>query len=90
MMGRLSNIKHNEILKTALDEAKIIVEEDINFCKNIGLNGLKIIEKIAKKKKDTVNILTHCNAGWLATIEWGTATSPFTMPNKKELKSMFG
>ena len=35
---------------------------------------LKIIEEIYNKKKDTVNILTHCNAGWLATINWGTAT----------------
>ncbi len=86
MMGRLSNVKHNEILKTALDEAKIIVEEDISFCKNIGLNGLKIIEKIAKKKKDTVNILTHCNAGWLATIEWGTATSPIYHAKQKGIK----
>ena len=86
MMERLSNVKHNEILKIALDEAKIIVEEDISFCKNIGLNGLKIIEKIAKKKKDTVNILTHCNAGWLATIEWGTATSPIYHAKQKGIK----
>ena len=38
-------------LKIALDEAKAIVEEDVKFCKNIGLNGLKIIEEISKKKK---------------------------------------
>ena len=40
------------------------------FCENIGLNGLKIIEEIYNKKKMQVNILTHCNAGWLATIDW--------------------
>jgi methylthioribose-1-phosphate isomerase len=70
MMKKLSGVNSSEILKIALDEAKAIVEEDVDFCENIGRNGLKIIEKIAEKKKDTVNILTHCNAGWLATIDW--------------------
>ena len=64
--------------------ANEICEEDIRFCENIGLNGLKIIEKIYEEKKhDTVNILTHCNAGWLATINWGTATSPIYHAHKK-------
>ena len=44
---------------------------------------LKIIEEIYNKKKDTINILTHCNAGWLATINWGTATSPIYHAHKK-------
>ena len=83
MMKKLSGVNSNEILKIALNEAKEIVEEDINFCKDIGLNGLKIIEEIAKQKKVTVNILTHCNAGWLATIDWGTATSPIYHAHKK-------
>jgi len=83
MMKRLSGVNINEVLKVALDEAKIICEEDIKFCKNIGLNGLKIIKEIYDKKKDTVNILTHCNAGWLATINWGTATSPIYHAHKK-------
>ena len=61
-------------------------EEDIEFCKNIGINGLKIIEEISKKKKDVVNILTHCNAGWLATIDWGTATSPIYHAHQKGIK----
>ena len=86
MMTKLSGVNSNEILKIALKEAKVIAEEDINFCENIGLNGLKIIEQIAEKKKDTVNILTHCNAGWLATIDWGTATSPIYHAHKKGIK----
>ncbi len=86
MMQKLSGINSNEILKIALEEAKAIVEEDVTFCKNIGVNGLKIIEKIANKKKDTVNILTHCNAGWLATIDWGTATSPIYHAHQKGIK----
>ena len=76
MMNKLKGIDSNDILNTAIEEAKAIVEEDVSFCKNIGLNGLKIIEEISNKKKDTVNILTHCNAGWLATIDYGTALSP--------------
>ena len=83
VMKKLSGVNNNELLKVALDEANAICEEDIKFCKNIGLNGLKIIEKIYNKKKDTVNILTHCNAGWLATINWGTATSPIYHAHKK-------
>tara|TARA_B100001093_G_scaffold246841_1_gene236329 strand:- start:504 stop:1574 length:1071 start_codon:yes stop_codon:yes gene_type:complete len=86
MMKKLSGVNSNEILKIAIDEAKIIVEEDVNFCKNIGLNGLKVIEEIANKKKDTINILTHCNAGWLATIDWGTATSPIYHAHNKGIK----
>ena len=86
MMKKLSGLNSNEILKIAIDEAKAIVEEDVNFCKNIGLNGLKIIEKIFNKKQDTINILTHCNAGWLATIDWGTATSPIYHAYKKGIK----
>ena len=83
MMRKLSGVNNKDILKIALEEAKAITEEDEKFCKNIGLNGLKIIEDIANKKKDTVNILTHCNAGWLATIDWGTATSPIYHAHKK-------
>ena len=83
MMNKLSGINSEQIFEIALNEAKEICEEDLKFCENIGLNGLKIIEEIYYKKKDTVNILTHCNAGWLATINWGTATSPIYHAHKK-------
>ena len=83
MMKKLSGINSDQILDIALKEAKKICDEDEKFCENIGINGLKIIEEIYNKKKDTVNILTHCNAGWLATINWGTATSPIYHAHKK-------
>ena len=83
MMKKLSGINSDKILDIALKEAKKICDEDEKFCENIGINGLKIIEEIYNKKKDTVNILTHCNAGWLATINWGTATSPIYHAHKK-------
>ena len=83
MLKKISGVNSKEIFNLALNEAKEICEEDVKFCENIGLNGLKIIEEIYNKKKDTVNILTHCNAGWLATINWGTATSPIYHAHKK-------
>ena len=83
MMEKLSGINSDQILDIALKEAREICDEDEKFCENIGINGLKIIEEIYNKKKETVNILTHCNAGWLATINWGTATSPIYHAHKK-------
>ncbi|MBD1148623.1 S-methyl-5-thioribose-1-phosphate isomerase [Pelagibacterales bacterium SAG-MED30] len=83
IMNKLSGLNSDKILDIAINEAKQICEEDVKFCENIGINGLKIIEEIYNKKKDTVNILTHCNAGWLATINWGTATSPIYHAHKK-------
>ncbi|MAJ65894.1 MAG: S-methyl-5-thioribose-1-phosphate isomerase [Flavobacteriaceae bacterium TMED206] len=83
MMKKLSGINSNQILDVALKEAKKICDEDEKFCEDIGIYGLQIIEEIYNKKKDTVNILTHCNAGWLATINWGTATSPIYHAQKK-------
>ena len=83
MLDKLSGVNSENIFDIALNEANKICEEDEKFCESIGINGLKIIEEIYNKKKDTVNILTHCNAGWLATINWGTATSPIYHAHKK-------
>ncbi len=83
MIKKLAGINGEQIASIALNEAKEICDQDEKFCENIGINGLKIIEEIYNKKKDTVNILTHCNAGWLATINWGTATSPIYHAHKK-------
>jgi len=83
MINQLSGINSDQILDVALKEAKEICDEDAKFCENIGINGLRIIEEIYNKKKDTVNILTHCNAGWFGTINWGTATSPIYHAHKK-------
>ncbi len=72
----LSKDDVDERIKIALKRANEIKQEDIDICYNIGQYGLKIIQEIAAKKGSRVNILTHCNAGWLATVDWGTATSP--------------
>ena len=57
--------------------ARRLAEDDVEMCRRIGVTGLEIIKAAsAKKGGKTVNILTHCNAGWLACVDWGTATSP--------------
>ena len=66
----------SECQKSLYDNAQEIMEDDVRQCKQIGQHGLKIIKSIYQRKKTTVNILTHCNAGWLACVDWGTATSP--------------
>jgi methylthioribose-1-phosphate isomerase len=62
----------------AYRRAAEICEQDIQINRALGEHGLKLIEQIAARKRpgEAVNILTHCNAGWLATVDWGTATSP--------------
>jgi methylthioribose-1-phosphate isomerase len=70
----------NDSFKKAND----IFNKDILSNHMIGKHGYKIIKSISEKKKsNTVNILTHCNAGWLATVDWGTATSPIYYAKKK-------
>ncbi len=58
-------------------EAEAIADEDAEFCRRIGEHGVSLIEAIAGRKNgEPVNILTHCNAGWLAFVDYGTATAP--------------
>jgi len=83
MMQKLVTSEKNRVLEIAINEAQNICDEDEKFCNEIGLNGLTLIEDIYKKKNKTINILTHCNAGWLATINWGTATAPIYHAYKK-------
>ena len=67
--------------------ADIIADEDAEFCRRLGEHGCKIIEEIAKKKAgEVVNILTHCNAGWLAFVDHGSATAPIYAAFEKGIK----
>lgn len=85
MQNALDNA--DDFLKTAWDTANLIVEEDIETCRMIGVHGLQFIEEISKRKNgDVVNILTHCNAGMLGCIEWGTITSPIYQAVQKGIK----
>jgi methylthioribose-1-phosphate isomerase len=67
-----------ERVAAAFKRAAEIADEDVEMCRRIGENGLQLIRDVAARKKpgEPVNILTHCNAGWIACVDWGTATSP--------------
>ena len=87
MKKALLSVNDNDILEQAFKKADEIFEHDIISNKKIGENGLNIIQEILKKKKSNkINILTHCNAGWLATVDWGTATSPIYHAQKKGIE----
>jgi len=76
-----------EKINIALKTANEIANEDAHFCKEIGNHGLNIIEEISKLKNgETVNILTHCNAGWLAFVDYGSATSSIYAAHDKGIK----
>ncbi len=72
-----------ERIDAARDLAEAIAEEDVASCAAIGRHGLAIIEEIYARTADTVNIMTHCNAGWLAFVEHGTATAPMYAAHAK-------
>ncbi len=75
--------RKSDVVQISQDIARRICEEDVGFSRKIGTNGARLIEDIAiKKGGKTVNILTHCNAGWLATVDWGTATAPIYTAHK--------
>ncbi len=64
-------------IKVAFETAVDIANEDARFCRQIGEHGLAVIEEISRRKGgDVVNVLTHCNAGWLAFVDYGSATAP--------------
>ncbi len=74
----------SEKLALAREEAGRITEEEADNCRRIGEHGVSLIEEAARGKNGrTVNILTHCNAGWLACIEYGTATAPMYIAAEK-------
>lgn len=87
----MQNIKtgetYNEKIRIALQTASGLKDAELKNSRKIGVYGLPIVEKIAKTiKQKQVNILTHCNAGWLACIDWGTALAPIYMAQNKGIK----
>ncbi len=64
-------------IEVALETARAIADEDAEFCRRIGEHGMALIEEISRRKGgEPVNVLTHCNAGWLAFVDYGSATAP--------------
>ncbi len=75
--------KYEIALKSATQAATAFMNTEIEACKKIGAYGLKIINELYKEKQSPVQILTHCNAGWLACGDWGTALSPIFMAHRE-------
>ncbi len=88
MRDALRNHPREARAKLAWAEAAKIADEDVDVCRSIGEHGLKILREAAAKKSkgETLNVLTHCNAGWLATVDWGTALAPIYMAHDSGIK----
>ena len=85
IMTNIVDINKDQLPSKILELANQIRQDDINNCKSIGEHGYELIKKVYEKNKKTVNILTHCNAGWLATVDWGTALAPVFTAHKKNI-----
>ena len=81
IFAHLKPLEPDERVAVAYKRAGEICDEDVATCEAIGRNGLKIIKKLVESKDaaQPINILTHCNAGWVATVDWGTALAPIYM-----------
>jgi len=76
MRNQLAQVQPKERVDVAFREAAAICDADVEQCRLIGIHGLEIIRGLAETAGRKLNILTHCNAGWLACVDWGTALSP--------------
>jgi methylthioribose-1-phosphate isomerase len=75
MLTRLRNTPPLERVAVGYAEAALIADEDVEQNAAIGRHGMELIQDLARADRK-VNVLTHCNAGWLATVDWGTALAP--------------
>ncbi|MEM7146647.1 MAG: S-methyl-5-thioribose-1-phosphate isomerase [Verrucomicrobiota bacterium] len=77
-MGALEEAGGGDISGVTLETARAIADEDAEWCRRIGEHGMALIREVAGRKAEgeAVNILTHCNAGWLAFVDYGSATAP--------------
>ena len=87
MQGVLGPLPVRDRAAAAYGRAAAICDEDVAICRAIGDHGVALIRDIWEKsgKSRPVNILTHCNAGWLATVDWGTATAPIYMAHEEHI-----
>ena len=85
IMQNIIDLHESQLSKKILALANQIRQDDIDNCKKIGEHGCELIKNIYRKNKRPVNILTHCNAGWLATVDWGTALSPVFAAHKENI-----
>jgi len=83
MRGLLEQLRPGDRADATWVRAVEICDEDVEINHSIGKNGMALIREIAERKGGRVNLLTHCNAGWLATVDWGTATAPMYLAHEE-------
>lgn len=83
MRERLKMLKPADRALAAWNEAQAIADEDVALNEAIGRHGLTLLEREYAARKRPLNILTHCNAGWIATVDWGTVTAPIFMAHDR-------
>jgi methylthioribose-1-phosphate isomerase len=86
MLTRLRNTSEGERVRAAYAEAAAIADEDVAQCQAIGQHGVALIEQAARARGGRANVLTHCNAGWLATVDWGTALAPIYLAHDRGIE----
>jgi methylthioribose-1-phosphate isomerase len=79
MRGAVANLAPPQRAAAAFERARKICDDDVEICRSIGVHGLALFREIGAKKRGPLNILTHCNAGWIACVDWGTALAPIYM-----------
>ena len=85
MLTRLRNTAAADRVRAAYEEAGLIADEDVAQNMSIGEHGAALIKAAHEASGRTVNVLTHCNAGWLATVDWGTALAPIYMAHEAKI-----
>ncbi len=85
MASALETFAPADRARAAFERAGELAEADVETCRRIGEHGVALIEAAARKKRGPVNVLTHCNAGWLATVDWGTALAPIFLAHRQGL-----
>ncbi|HEX8168315.1 MAG TPA: S-methyl-5-thioribose-1-phosphate isomerase [Beijerinckiaceae bacterium] len=86
MVRMLRPVPNAERAEHAFAEAARIADKDVDCCRAIGEHGAGLIREAAARKGGPVNVLTHCNAGWLATVDWGTALAPIYVAHDAGVK----
>jgi len=79
MREAMLKLPESQRVQAAFKLAAQICDEDVELCRSMGRHGFRLIDALWKRHKRSINILTHCNAGWLATVDWGTALAPIYM-----------
>jgi methylthioribose-1-phosphate isomerase len=85
MRRRLERLPQPERRSAAYAEAALIADEDVAVCEAIGEHGWRLIDSHRKPDKDRIDVLTHCNAGWLCAVDWGTALAPIYKAHRARL-----